>query len=338
MSTVSHYDQGDLALFAMQLLPRSEHVAMAMHIADCTYCRQELAQLQGDLAAYSHTVEMHSPPAQVRERLLNQISREKKFSPVERGKSERIEAPLPQAEPVVRQERIERSESPERLDRVEAANSSATPSFGYPSRGQRQPTGLGSGRYVDEHEDSQETDASVVGKAFSRVFPWMGWAAAATLAIVAGNLYHQRDTQRLSLRTQASTIDRLSADAAGAKQLIDTITDPTARQVSLSKTQGTPVPAVPHGRVTYVASKGALIFLASNLDPVQTYKTYELWLIPADGRDPIPAGTFHPDAKGNASVILPPLPKGIEAKAFGITVEDDGGSQTPTMPIVMAGN
>jgi anti-sigma-K factor RskA len=35
---------------------------------------------------------------------------------------------------------------------------------------------------------------------------------------------------------------------------------------------------------------------------------------------------------------MPPLPKGIEAKAFGVTVEDEGGSQTPTMPIIMAGS
>jgi anti-sigma-K factor RskA len=35
---------------------------------------------------------------------------------------------------------------------------------------------------------------------------------------------------------------------------------------------------------------------------------------------------------------MPPLPKGIEAKMFGVTVEDEGGSQTPTMPIIMAGN
>jgi anti-sigma-K factor RskA len=34
---------------------------------------------------------------------------------------------------------------------------------------------------------------------------------------------------------------------------------------------------------------------------------------------------------------MPPLPKGVEAKAFGVTVEDEGGSSTPTLPIIMAG-
>jgi anti-sigma-K factor RskA len=31
------------------------------------------------------------------------------------------------------------------------------------------------------------------------------------------------------------------------------------------------------------------------------------------------------------------LPEGIQAKAFGVTIEDAQGSPTPTLPIVMAG-
>jgi len=61
-------------------------------------------------------------------------------------------------------------------------------------------------------------------------------------------------------------------------------------------------------------------------------------LIPAvAGQSPIPAGTFRPDARGNASVIMPTLPKGVEAKAFGVTVEDEGGASTPTLPIILVG-
>ena len=94
---------------------------------------------------------------------------------------------------------------------------------------------------------------------------------------------------------------------------------------------------VPQGKTIYAPERGALVFIASNMEPLQPYKVYELWLIPADGHDPIPAGTFHPDGRGNASVIMPELPKGVDAKAFGITIEDEGGSKTPTMPIIMSG-
>jgi hypothetical protein len=44
---------------------------------------------------------------------------------------------------------------------------------------------------------------------------------------------------------------------------------------------------------------------------------------------------FKPDARGTAMVMNPPLPAGVEAKAFAITIEPEQGSSTPTMPIVM---
>ena len=137
------------------------------------------------------------------------------------------------------------------------------------------------------------------------------------------------------MASQSGQLAHLTADAAAARQLMDTMNDPMAMHVTLQKPQTAPVP---QARATYVADKGSLLFTASNMEPLPPYKVYELWLIPAaDGRDPIPAGTFHPDARGNANVIMPPLPKGVEAKAFGITIEDEGGATTPTMPIIMAG-
>ena len=316
MSTVSHYDQAELALFAMQLLPQGEHAAMAAHIAGCASCRQELAQLQGDLAAVAHAVETHPPAAHVRERLLQQIAHEKKLTPAASREADRA-TPSPR-------------EWQEPRERPEA--------YGSPVGTQQGPhIGLGGGRYHDEGQ-STGAEQKLASRFFGNIFPWIGWAAAAGLAVAAASFYHEREAQRVRLDAQAGTIDRLSADAAAAKRLLETITDAGARQVTLTRTADKAPVAVPQGHATYVASKGALIFLASNLAPVETYKTYELWLIPADGRDPIPAGTFLPDARGNASVILPPLPKGIEAKAFGVTLEDEGGSQTPTMPILLAGS
>ena len=60
-------------------------------------------------------------------------------------------------------------------------------------------------------------------------------------------------------------------------------------------------------------------------------------MIPASGAAPVPAGTFTPNAEGYASVVLPSLPSGVQAKAFGITIENAGGSETPTLPIVLSG-
>jgi len=306
MNTARHYETDDLALFAMQLLSKDEMAVVAAHVADCQLCRQQVAQFQGDLAVYAMTSEVHSPPAQARERLMKQIAREKKMVPVER-----TPAPVPFERVQPRGQTI-------------FAGAEPTSSIG---------RGLGSGRYLEERE-AEKPKRNIA----AAIFPWIGWAAAAGLAVMLGSLYHERDSLRSAMTTQAGQIDRLSAEAASAKQLMDAMTDPAAKKVTLTKTAATPAPPQPQGKVTYVPEKGTLIFVANNMEPLQVYKVYELWLIPADGRDPIPAGTFHPDERGNASVIMPPLPKGIEAKAFGVTIEDDGGSQTPTMPIVMAGS
>ncbi len=83
-------------------------------------------------------------------------------------------------------------------------------------------------------------------------------------------------------------------------------------------------------------NRSSLLFVANNMPALPPQKAYELWLIPVQGA-PIPAGVFKPDAHGSATVVNPPLPAGAEAKAFGITVENEGGATTPTMPIVMMG-
>lgn len=175
----------------------------------------------------------------------------------------------------------------------------------------------------------------------SRTLPWLGWAVAAGLLFEVGSLHQQR--QRLEQASEDSRAQVLSAEsraaqaqssAAVAASVLSTLQDPTAVQVALT-TSGLKPP--PQGRVIYVADKGSLVFLASNLDPVKPEKAYELWVIPADGSAPVPAGTFTPDASGFASVVMPTLPQGVKAKAFGLTIEAAGGSAVPTSPIMLHG-
>ena len=293
MSEPRRITSEDLALFAMQLLSKEEAAEVAAYVAQSNDARRELAEIQGDLAIYAHTVDVHSPPAQVRERLMKQVAREKKAVPIER--------------PAV-------------------AEAAVPPGTIFTE----------SGAIVPSYVTEEIAPKRGIG---SRVLPWVGWALAAGLALTAGKLYYEREAMREAMHgamtAQASTIDRLTADVAAARQVTDTMTDSSAMRVTLTKGKTAPAP---QGKATYVASKGALIFLASNLEALKPGKTYELWLIPAEaGGSPIPAGTFRPDERGNASVIMPPLPKAVEAKAFGVMVEDEGGAATPTLPILLAG-
>lgn len=182
-----------------------------------------------------------------------------------------------------------------------------------------------------------EEDSAPVRSSGSKILPWVswvGWAVAAGLTVSVVDLYREGDELRAAVAHQASQMASLSIDAQKGRDLVSALTNPDAVRVTLTQT---PTKAVPQGHASYIPDKGSLIFTATNLDPLQPYKIYELWLIPADGHDPIPAGTFLPDARGNASVIMPQIPKGVVAKAFGITIEDQGGSLQPTLPIVMSG-
>ena len=182
-------------------------------------------------------------------------------------------------------------------------------------------------------DDGYVPRASSGGKILPWV-SWVGWAVAAGLTVTVVDLYRERDDLRSAVAKQAGQMQSLNADAQRGRALIQALTDQDAMRVTLTQK---PAKEAPQGRTTYVPEKGTLIFTASNLEPLQPYKTYELWLIPANGHDPIPAGTFHPDLRGNASLIMPPLPAGVVAKAFGITIEDEGGSQSPTLPIILSG-
>ena len=176
------------------------------------------------------------------------------------------------------------------------------------------------------------------------VLAWTGWAVAAAALTVAGLQFQQQKRMSSNLAAETAQLNQATAQTnaqnAKARDLMKTLTDASAMQVSLHVplTARQQPKLDPEGHATYVPGRGSLLFVASHLDPLQPSKTYELWLLPEQaGMAPIPAGLFKPDANGNASVVMPKLPEGVVAKGFGVTVENDGGSSTPTAPIVLAG-
>ena len=317
MNSSQHISQDDLALFALQLLEEDELTAALDHMEHCEECRHEVARFQGDLVGYALAQsEMASPPARARERLMKRVAKEKKVIPGERPVMRAAERPV---------ERV----------------SGAVPVAGtngdharLENRGDGELFLASRGRRTDS-QDEEEPRKRGGAAAF---LGWTGWAIAAGMAVAAGLQYRERQGVQNDLSTETAKLEEANQSLANVQNKFDMLTDAGAMQVSLHlPVNGAPEPPKPEGRAAYVADKGALVFIADHLQPLQPYKTYELWLIPADGKDPIPAGTFKPDARGVASVVMPELPKGIAAKMFGVTVEDDGGSKTPTAPIVLAG-
>ncbi len=154
------------------------------------------------------------------------------------------------------------------------------------------------------------------------------------LSTVAEANAAERDALRNALAAEQNQTAQLNAQTANARQVLDALSDPSALRVTLTVPKQKKNPT---GRGTYVPGTGTLLFTASNLAPLRPNKTYELWLMPSDGSSPIPAGTFAPDALGNATLITTQFRRSVAAKGFAVTIENAGGSLKPTLPIVLAG-
>ncbi len=359
----SHIPDDDLVLFALQLLPEDRMRLAKKHVDTCDLCRGEIAKLQGDLVAYSMTADIHPPSPAARERLLRQVAKEPRLAPPEpEPEPERKPAPTPAFAPLTPAEDRRDFEDRRNFEdrRSPEAHSASEPFF--PTRQSR---GL---RHIPEDElevpperrrrglhrgiPEEEPELPNQRRRPSRlpwVLAWTGWAVAAGCSFVAGLQLHQRQQIQNSIAAQQARIDDTTRQAVRAQDALATLTAANAMQMPLHTTAalkpatpikpGTAAPPAaptPEALVAYLADKGALVFIGTHMEPAPAGKTYELWLLPADGRNPMPAGTFKPDAQGTAHLMLPQIPKGVPAKGFGITVENDGGSETPTLPIVMS--
>jgi len=193
-------------------------------------------------------------------------------------------------------------------------------------------------------ESQQPVRAPVVPiireKKSSRPASWIPWAAVAAMLIISVALgvtifvlNQELQTEDALLQKEERLIRARNAENLKARALLDVLTAPGAQRVLLTTGK---TPPAPSARAVYLASRGALVLQASNMQPLPGNKTYELWVIPTSGA-PVPAGLFRPDSTGSASVVLPAIPRGVQAKAFGITIENAGGSNTPTAPIILSG-
>ena len=127
---------------------------------------------------------------------------------------------------------------------------------------------------------------------------WTPWISAAAMAIAAISLGVQNRALNEELQDESRLVTNLAGKASRAQQVLEVLTAPSAQRVTLTEGKAAPAPTA---RATYLPDRGGLILLATNLKPLPQDKTYELWVIPANGKAPVPAGLFRPDAAGTAT-------------------------------------
>ena len=176
--------------------------------------------------------------------------------------------------------------------------------------------------------------------ALRRLVPrWLTLASAAIAVLLAvTSLGLLLDVQRLkdSNAKLAVELQQAKQDGAHAKEVLAMFTDPKAQHMTLVAVRPTPPARPDHIKTIYQKDKGHILLVASNLAPIPDDKVYQLWMLSAAGRQPMPCGTFRIDGNGNGMMLDVMEKEGVDAQGFAVTVEPVGGSKAPTSPIMYA--
>jgi anti-sigma-K factor RskA len=110
-----------------------------------------------------------------------------------------------------------------------------------------------------------------------------------------------------------------------AEEIAAIVADPAGRSIRLTGRAGTL-------RLAVSPNEDAAVVLADDLAPPPDGKTYALWY--ERGGRMEPAGLFAPDDDGTVQVRV----AGVPTADVGVTIEQAGGSDTPTLPIIAQGS
>jgi type II secretory pathway pseudopilin PulG len=175
-----------------------------------------------------------------------------------------------------------------------------------------------------------------VGRLRPRWFSFAPVVVMLLLAVFSLLLWRDVRNTKSQLRIARQEIEQMQAEVARgkielaeARKVADLLHAPDAWPLTLVTLKTPPQPQM---KMIYSRQKGSLLLMANNTPLLPEDMIYELWLLPADGSAPMPAGWFKPDKQGHG-MIFHTMTAGIDAKGFAVTIEPAGGSQTPTMPI-----
>ena len=140
-----------------------------------------------------------------------------------------------------------------------------------------------------------------------------------------------QDLQDALKKTERQSAQQVT-ELAKAQHVLETMSAPNATHVTLTE----PETRRPFAQAVYQRDRGRLVLVASNLDQLTPGHVYQFWLLPANNGTPVPAGTFVPDERGHAALFTP-MPPGMEASGFEVTIEPYGGTMTPTTKPILIG-
>jgi anti-sigma-K factor RskA len=167
-------------------------------------------------------------------------------------------------------------------------------------------------------------------------FAWRWWflgaGSFATAAIVLTLIWSMTST-RDQLKKLESQIAVLQNESAQKDELIRFLSTPEVHSVQLAGLDATPDAK---GKLFWNPTTRRGLLVTFGLPKTAADKAYELWGIA--GNEPVPAGVFSVDERGQAQFPVPQLAEGRKFDKFAVTLEPAGGVPKPTGPMVLLGS
>ncbi|HUA00546.1 MAG TPA: anti-sigma factor [Candidatus Aquilonibacter sp.] len=149
------------------------------------------------------------------------------------------------------------------------------------------------------------------------------------LAALAIFLWHENRVLDQQLAALQTSMSEQAHQLHEAREVADLMTSQATITVPLAQQPGMPKGAA---HVMYNAKMDMMMYDGA-ITPAPAAKTYQLWLVPANG-NPISCGTFN----GTPDHWMMKVPEGMEPKRFTVTLEPAGGMPHPTGPMVLMGS
>ena len=163
------------------------------------------------------------------------------------------------------------------------------------------------------------------------VFSAVALALAASLVFVVKLKNDQAAAFAAADRANLVRLDSLRTLVAARDQLVSSLTGAQVRVVGLSAGET----KNPRALMFWDQATDRWTFIAHNLAPLRTGRTYQLWLVTATKK--ISAGTFAANARGDAFVQATYALDRTALKAVAVTEEPAGGVPQPTGAMIVVG-
>src|ERR1700691_2800993 len=156
-------------------------------------------------------------------------------------------------------------------------------------------------------------------------------AAAAVLILVSVRLWQENAHLVDELGVERVELQKQQAQLDDPRPVVALMEAKDPKTVALAAQPGMAKGDV---RVMYNAKMG-MAMCDGWVEPAPANKSYQLWLGPIEGKA-VSAGLVE-YSNGPMKPWMVKLPPGVEAKAFAITLEPEGGMPQPTGPMVLVG-